>query len=101
MQISLDQAIEIHARVLRYWHRDRAPEEARERALDCATTGDFEGFQAWAKVAKLCEALGAVDRSRAVDPPVLICEAEAAGPITDAMRPFSKAPEPWRPIHRE
>ena len=101
MQISLDQAIEIHARVLRYWHRDRAPEEAREKALDCATTGDFEGFQAWAKVAKLCEALGAVDRSRAVDPPVLIFDAEAAGPITDAMRPFSKAPEPWRPIHRE
>ncbi len=95
MQISLDQAIEIHARVLKYWHRDSAPQEARARALDCATVGDFEGFQAWAKVARLCGAL------RVVEPPALICEAEAAGPITEAMRPFSKAPEPWRPIHQE
>ena len=66
MQISLDQAIEIHARVLKYWHRDRSPQEARARALDCATAGDFEGFQAWAKVARLCEAPVAVDQSGAV-----------------------------------
>jgi hypothetical protein len=70
MDVSLDQAINIHARVLKYWHGDNAPQEARARALECGTAGDFEGLQAWARVARLCEAPGAVD------PPPLIFEAE-------------------------
>ena len=83
MRISQDQAIEIHARVLKYWHRDRAPQEARARALDCATAGDFDSFQAWARVARLCEALRAVDRSRAMR--------DASGPISAAWRPPFKS----------
>ena len=58
MEVSLDQAIDIHARVLKYWHGDRAPQEARARALECGTMGDIEGLHAWGKVARLCEALG-------------------------------------------
>jgi len=61
MEVSLDQAIDIHARVLKYWYGDRVPHEARIKALECGTVGDFEGLQAWAKVAKTCEALGAVE----------------------------------------
>jgi hypothetical protein len=56
-EVSLDQAIDIHARVLKYWYGDRAPHEARTKALEFGTVGDFEGLQAWAKVAKTCEAL--------------------------------------------
>jgi hypothetical protein len=70
MKVSLDQAIDIHAGVLKYWYGDRATQEARTRALDCATAGDFEGFQTWASVAKLCDAL------RVADWPTPISEAE-------------------------
>ena len=70
MEVSLDHAIAIHARVLKYWHGDRAPQEARAKALDCGTAGDIEGLQAWSRVAKVCEAL------RAVDQPTRIPEAE-------------------------
>jgi hypothetical protein len=70
MDVSLDQAINIHARVLKYWHGDKAPQEARARALECGTAGDFEGLQAWARVARLCEAPGAFGL------PPLIFEAE-------------------------
>jgi hypothetical protein len=70
MEVSLDQAIDIHAKVLKYWHGDKAPQEARSKALDCGTAGDIEGLQAWSRVAKVCEAL------RAIDQPALISEAE-------------------------
>jgi hypothetical protein len=63
MEVSLDQAIDTHARVLKYWYGDKAPQEARGKALECGTVGDFEGLQAWARVARLCEAPGAVDQS--------------------------------------
>jgi len=56
-------AIDTHARVLKYWYGDKAPQEARGRALECGTVGDFEGLQAWARVARLCEALGAAGQS--------------------------------------
>jgi hypothetical protein len=61
MEVSLDQAIDIHASVLKYWYGDKASQEARGRALECGTVGDFEGLQAWARVARLCEAPGAVE----------------------------------------
>jgi hypothetical protein len=63
MEVSLDQAIDTHAGVLKYWYGDKAPQEARARALECGTVGDFEGLQAWARVARLCETPGAVDQS--------------------------------------
>ena len=70
MDVSLNQAIDTHARVLKYWYGEKAPQKARARALECGTLGDFDGLQAWARVARLCEALGAVDQS------ALIFEAE-------------------------
>ncbi len=88
MEVSLDQAIDIHARVLKYWHGDKAPQEARARALECGTVGDFEGLQAWARVARLCEAL------HAVDPPALIFEAEEGSCRADhrgELAPFKGA----------
>jgi hypothetical protein len=68
MDVSLDQAIEIHARVLKRWHRDRAPREAHTRALECKTAGDVEGHHVWTRVAKTCEALGAVETARGLSP---------------------------------
>jgi hypothetical protein len=57
MPISLDQAIEIHAKALRYRHGAKAPRMAREKADQLATIGDRQGFAVWLKVAELTEAL--------------------------------------------
>ncbi len=57
MPITLDQAIEIHAKALRYRHGAKAPRMAREKADQLATIGDREGFTVWLKVAELTEAL--------------------------------------------
>jgi hypothetical protein len=57
MNISLDQAIEIHARVLKY-RRDRAaPFHARKRAAELKLAGDFEGHAVWLLVAETAERL--------------------------------------------
>jgi hypothetical protein len=53
MNVSLDQAIEIHARALRYRHGKRASLLAQERAQDCALNGDEEGQAVWLQVAAI------------------------------------------------
>ena len=50
MNVSLDQAIEIHAKVLRYRVGERAAEIAVERARLCEYHGDPEGSEVWLRV---------------------------------------------------
>jgi hypothetical protein len=57
MRVSLKQAIEIHAEVLKYRFGHRAPELAREKALHCSASNDHEGHSVWLKVAEVAEAL--------------------------------------------
>jgi hypothetical protein len=51
MNVSLDQAIEIHARALRYRFGNRAALVAKEKAHHCAARGDDEGRAVWQRVA--------------------------------------------------
>ena len=51
MNVSLDQAIEIHAKALKYRFGNRAPLLAEERARHCASRGDDEGSAVWLRVA--------------------------------------------------
>jgi len=51
MNISLDDAIAIHAEALRAVHGKRsAMRQAIEEALRCRANGDEEGFEVWLKV---------------------------------------------------
>ncbi len=59
MNVSLDQAIEIHARVLKHRFGDRAALLAQERARQCATRGDDEGHVVWRRVAAVAGELPA------------------------------------------
>jgi hypothetical protein len=51
MNVSLTQAIEIHARVLRYRFGNRAALLAEEKAQHCAAQGDDDGYAVWLRVA--------------------------------------------------
>ena len=53
MNISLEQAIEIHAKALRVSHGRKAEHYARERAQSCQRHGDAEGDQVWNQVAEI------------------------------------------------
>jgi len=55
--VSLTQAIEIHARVLKYRFGKRAPMLAREKAQRCFASGDHEGHAVWLRVAAVAESL--------------------------------------------
>lgn len=55
MNISLDQAIEIHARVLMNRLSNKAPFCARRRAVALRQLGDDEGYNVWLSVAKTAE----------------------------------------------
>jgi len=57
MNVSLDQAIEIHAKALKHRFGNRAPLLAEERARHCATQGDDEGCAVWLRVAAVAEIL--------------------------------------------
>jgi hypothetical protein len=57
MQISLEQAVEIHARVLTHRLSREAPARARELALDLRRVGDDEGHDVWLWVADAAERL--------------------------------------------
>jgi len=57
MIVSLDQAIEIHARVLIYRAGSSARMRAREAALSCKTRGDVWGHEVWMKVASTIDEL--------------------------------------------
>ncbi len=53
MEVSLQEAIEIHARVLRSWHRDAASEKARDHAVLLRRNGDHDGHDVWLRVAEV------------------------------------------------
>ena len=57
MNVSLDQAIEIHAKVLKYRSGTGAPRVARKIARECAASGDHEGHGVWQRVAEVAETL--------------------------------------------
>jgi hypothetical protein len=57
MNVSLDQAIEIHAKALKHRFGKRAALLAQERALHCATHGDDEGYEVWRRVAAVAGTL--------------------------------------------
>jgi hypothetical protein len=57
MEVSLDQAIEIHAKVLKYRSGRHAARKARERAEQLALAGDLEGHLIWIRVGETVETL--------------------------------------------
>jgi hypothetical protein len=61
MNLSLDQAIEIHGQALKRRSGARAPGLARERARRCKAAGDDEGYTVWTRVAESASSLLAAD----------------------------------------
>lgn len=57
MMVSLDQAIEIHARVLIFRAGQSAQKRAKDAALSCKTRGDLWGHDVWMKVATTIDEL--------------------------------------------
>jgi hypothetical protein len=57
MNVSLTQAIEIHARALKHRFGNRAGLMAQEKAHHCAARGDDEGHAVWQRVAVVAEML--------------------------------------------
>jgi hypothetical protein len=55
VNVSLNQAIEIHAKVLAHRFGDRAPLLAQETAHHCVASGDNEGYSVWLRVAVVAE----------------------------------------------
>jgi hypothetical protein len=67
MNVSLDQAIEIHARALRYRFGNRAALVAKEKAHHCAARGDDDGRAVWQRVATAAGMLALGEESTPVD----------------------------------
>jgi hypothetical protein len=57
MNVTLNQAIEIHAKALKYRFGDRAALLAEEKAHHCAARGDDEGRVVWLRVAAVAGTL--------------------------------------------
>ena len=57
MEVTLEQAIEIHAKALKRRCGHDAPIKARTIAQELAQAGDHEGHQVWLKVGDIAEAL--------------------------------------------
>ena len=57
MNVSLTQAIEIHAKALKHRFGKRAPLLAEEKADYCAARGDDEGYAVWLRVASVAGGL--------------------------------------------
>ena len=57
MEVTLEQAIEIHAKALKRRCGHDAPIKARKIAQELAQAGDHEGHQVWLKVGDNAEAL--------------------------------------------
>jgi hypothetical protein len=64
MHVTLEQAIVIHAKVLRLRFGPCAPNAARQKAKQLAAIGDDEGVSVWAKVALIAETLPDPKRPR-------------------------------------
>jgi hypothetical protein len=65
MEVSLDQAIEIHAKVLKRVHGRKAPQKARKTADELAIVGDQDGCRVWLKVAESAAAMLSQDHAQA------------------------------------
>lgn len=57
MQVSLEQAIEIHAKVLNRIHGKMASSDARRKASQLAAAGDQDGYRVWMKVGEVADKL--------------------------------------------
>jgi hypothetical protein len=57
MTISLDQAIEIHAKSAISLGGKRAEKSTRERAEHCKIRGDADGYETWTRVADMIRSL--------------------------------------------
>jgi hypothetical protein len=57
MNVSLEQAIEIYAEVLKRRHTHQAPRIAREHAMTLKYWKDHEGHDVWLRVAETAERL--------------------------------------------
>jgi hypothetical protein len=57
MEVSLEQAIEMHAKALSHSAGRNEPRLARDKARRCAASGDPHGHEVWSKVASIAEAL--------------------------------------------
>ena len=55
MNISLKEAIEIHAQVLKHRLNHKVPSYARQRAAAFKYVGDHEGHAVWLSVAEIAE----------------------------------------------
>lgn len=55
MEITLEQAIEIHARVLTFHSGRMAPTKALELAMQLKLAGDHEGHDVWQRVKLVTE----------------------------------------------
>jgi hypothetical protein len=64
MNVSLDQAIEIHAKALNHRFGTRAALLAEEKAQHCAAQGDEEGCAVWLRVASIAGSLPEVSSLR-------------------------------------
>jgi hypothetical protein len=57
LNVSLEQAIVIHAKVLKYRFGRHASESARAKAESCAAVNDLNGHRVWLEVAEAAESL--------------------------------------------
>jgi hypothetical protein len=57
MNVSLTQAIEIHAKALKHRFGKRAALLAEEKAHHCAARSDDEGYAVWRRVATVAKML--------------------------------------------
>jgi hypothetical protein len=64
VNVALNQATEIHAKVLAHGFGDRAPLLAQEKAHHCWASGDIEGHAVWLRVAAVAEMLLKVKNQR-------------------------------------
>ncbi len=71
MEISLDQAIGMHARALKGRAGKKSPMIARLRANDLKEMGDHEGYRVWMLVGEHAARLLAAQASAELDAPEL------------------------------
>jgi hypothetical protein len=64
MNVSLTQAIEIHAKALKHRFGKRAALLAEENAHHCAARGDDEAYAVWRRVASVAEKIPEVSNLR-------------------------------------
>jgi hypothetical protein len=57
VRVTLDQAIEIHAKAMKYRFGKRASFLAEEQADRCLASGDREGHGVWRRVAAMAKAI--------------------------------------------